>query len=33
MLSTAGAFDALLITQDADFRGLSGVHWLPKGKS
>lgn len=33
MLATARAFDALLITQDADFRGLAGVHWLPKGKS
>jgi predicted nucleic acid-binding protein len=33
MLATARAFDALLITQDANFQGLPGVSWLPKGKS
>ncbi|WP_233130073.1 type II toxin-antitoxin system VapC family toxin [Synechococcus sp. 1G10] len=33
MLATARAFDALLITQDADFKGLAGVNWLPKEKS
>jgi predicted nucleic acid-binding protein len=33
MLATARAFDALLITQDANFQGLAGVSWLPKGKS
>jgi predicted nucleic acid-binding protein len=33
MLATARAFDALLITQDANFQGLARVSWLPKGKS
>jgi predicted nucleic acid-binding protein len=33
MLATARAFDALLITQDADFQGLAGVLWLPKQNS
>jgi predicted nuclease of predicted toxin-antitoxin system len=30
MLATSRAFGALLITQDSDFQGLSGVSWLPK---
>ncbi|MCP9917015.1 type II toxin-antitoxin system VapC family toxin [Cyanobium sp. ATX 6F1] len=30
MLATAKACGALLITQDADFRGIAGVRWLPK---
>jgi predicted nuclease of predicted toxin-antitoxin system len=33
MLASARAFDALLITQDADFQGLAGVLWLPKDNS
>jgi len=30
MLATARRFDAELWTQDADFAGLPGVHYLPK---